>query len=109
NVVENNLFIACSAMISCSPWDEKRWREFVAKALDSAEIDRALYLKRYPELAELTDHANRNFIRRNVGWRCGELLRRAPGNLETSDNVLLPENEFNWSPKRFRFERPDFD
>ena len=109
NVVENNLFISCSAMISCSPWDDKRWHEFVAKALDSDEIDRALYLKRYPELAQLPEHANRNIVRHNVGWRCGELLRRAPGNLENSDNVLLPESEFDGNPKNFRFERPGFD
>ena len=41
NVIENNLFIECAAMISCSPWGEQRWRDFVGKALDSQEVDRA--------------------------------------------------------------------
>lgn len=109
NVVENNLFIQCSAMISCSPWSDDRWRDFVAKALDSPEIDRALYLKRYPELAELSEHANRNVIRRNVGWRCGELLRRAPQNIDSSGNTLLSDTQFEWNPKQFRFRQPGFD
>jgi len=109
NVVENNLFIECSAMVSCSPWDEKRWREYVGKALDSREIDRALYVQRYPELADLAEHANRNHILRNMGWRCGELLRRAPPNLDVKDNTMLGNKEFTWQLKSFRLNRPGFD
>jgi hypothetical protein len=109
NVVENNLFIACSAMVSCSPWDDKRWRSSVEKALDSREIDRALYEQRYPELADLAEHANLNHIRRNLGWRCGELLRRAPRNLDAADNAMLGDKEFTWDPMRFQLTRPGFD
>jgi hypothetical protein len=109
NVVENNLFIDCSAAVSCSPWDEKRWRDYVARALDSPEIDRDLYLQRYPELAQLAEHANRNHIRRNLAWRCGELLRRAPANLDGVDNRLLAASEFTWDPKDFKLNRPGFD
>ena len=32
-------------MISCSPWGEQRWQEFVKSALDNKEIDRELYLR----------------------------------------------------------------
>jgi hypothetical protein len=109
NLVENNLFIECSAMVSCSPWDDKRWRNFVAQALDSREIDRALYEHRYPELAGLAENANRNQIRRNLGWRCGELLRRAPRNIEAAGNVLLGEQEFSWDARSLPLNRPDFD
>ncbi len=109
NLVENNLFIECSAMVSCSPWDDKRWRNFVAQALDSREIDRALYERRYPELAGLAENANRNQIRRNLGWRCGELLRRAPRNIEAAGNVLLGEQEFSWDARSLPLNRPDFD
>lgn len=98
NVIENNLFLECAAMISCSPWDGGRWREFVKAALDQPEIDRDLYLKRYPALAQLTENANVNRIRRNLAWRCGELLRRAPGNLDAGDNVVLTDAEFLWTP-----------
>jgi hypothetical protein len=109
NVVENNLFIDCSAMISCSPWDDKRWRSFVEKALDSRETDRVLYEQRYPELADLAEHANLNHIRRNLGWRCGELVRRAPQNLDAVDNAMLGDKEFTWDPVRFQLNRPGFD
>ncbi len=109
NVIENNLFIECSALVSCSPWYDKRWRNQVGKALDSREIDRALYVQRYPEMAELADHANRNHILRNLGWRCGELLRRAPQNLDVRDNAMLGDKEFSWDPKHFRLNRPGFD
>jgi hypothetical protein len=108
-VVENNLFIDCAAMVSCSPWDDKRWRDFVARALNSRDIDRALYEQRYPELAGLAENANRNQIRRNLGWRCGELFRRAPGNVDAADNAMLGEKEFSWDAKSLRLNRPGFD
>ena len=109
NVVDNNLFVDCAAMVSCSAWDAKRWQEFVAKALESPEIDRTLYEQKYPALKELTEHANRNQITRNLGWRCGEILRRAPRNLETQDNTLLGDGDFTWSPTSPQVTRPGFD
>ena len=109
NVIENNLFVDCAAMVSCSPWDEKRWRDYVGKALDSGEIDRALYLQRYPALSDLAEHANLNHVRRNLGWRCGELFRRAPSNLDAQDNAMLGEREFTWEAKDFHSNRPGFD
>ncbi len=109
NVVENNLFIDCAAMVSCSPWDDKRWRNYVAKAMDSTEIDRVIYEERYPALSDLAGDANRNHIRRNLGWHCGELLRRAPSNLETADNAMLSSTGFTWNPENFRLDYPGFD
>ena len=109
NLIENNLFIHCAAMVSCSPWDEKRWRTQVANALDSREVDRALYLQRYPQMAELSENANLNRIQRNLGWRCGEVFRRAPKNLDAQDNLVLQDHEFTWNPHAFQLERPGFD
>lgn len=109
NVVENNLFIQCAAMVSCSPWDSKRWRQYVATSLESPEIDPTLYLRKYPDLAQLAENPNRNHIRRNLGWRCGELLRRAPGNLDAEDNAILPDKEFVWDPVKFELNHPGFD
>jgi hypothetical protein len=109
NVIENNLFIECSAMVSCSPWDDKRWRDTVGKAMESGEIDQALYRQRYPDLTGLAENANRNHIRRNLGWRCGELLRRAPKNLDSKDNVMLGDDEFAWESGAFRLNRSGFD
>jgi hypothetical protein len=109
NVIENNLFLDCAAMVSCSPWDEKRWRDYVAKALQARDIDRALYEQRYPELASLPENANRNSIRRNLGWHCGELLRRAPRNIVAADNFMLGEKEFSWATRILSLNRPGFD
>jgi hypothetical protein len=109
NVVENNLFVDCAAALSFSPWDEPRWRQHVKTALDSPDINRELYLQRYPDLARLADDANRNHIRRNLGLRCGEMLRRPAGNLDAVDNTLLPEREFVWQPTHFHLDRPGFD
>ncbi len=109
NVIENNIFINCAAMVSCSPWDTNRWRDYVGRALNSGQIDRALYEQRYPELAHLAENANRNYVRRNLGWRCGELLRRAPQNLDAKDNATLGDDEFVWEPASFQLNRPGFD
>jgi len=89
NVVENNLFVDCMAMVSCSAWDEKRWREFVKPALNDREINRELYLQRYPELASLMDDANLNHVHNNRVIRCYELYRRAPKNLDATNNIRL--------------------
>ncbi len=109
NVITNNLFIECAAMISCSPWDQKRWREFVSAALDSKEIDRELYLRHYPELARLTEDANRNRIRGNLAWHCGELLRRAPANLDAGENRVLDEKALAWPARDLKLNEPGFE
>jgi hypothetical protein len=109
NVIEHNLFINCAAIVSFSPWDDKRWREFTAKALQSEEIDRELYLKKYPELASLAENANRNHVRSNLAWHCAELLRRAPGNLDARENVMLQDSEIIWQPGQLRMNRPGIE
>jgi hypothetical protein len=109
NVVGNNLFVDCAAAVSFSPWDDNRWREYVKAALDSPDIDRDAYLQRYPELARLSQDANRNHVRRNPASRCGELLRRPAGNLDAGDNTVLPETQFVWQPARFQLNHPGFD
>ncbi len=109
NVVENNLFIECAAMISCSPWDDKRWRDYVSKALDSDQVDKALYEQRYPEMTNLAQQANHNWVRRNLGWHCGEILRRAPSNIDAADNRLLKDGDFTWNAKRLSEDRTGFD
>jgi hypothetical protein len=108
NIVENNLFLECAAMVSFSPWDEKRWRDTAARALKGGDVEWALYQQRYPELAGLAENANRNAIRRNLGWRCGEMFRRAPKHLEMRDNLLLPDTAFRWEPGGLRLDQPGF-
>jgi hypothetical protein len=91
NLVEGNLFVDTAAAVSFTPWGEKRWREFVAKALDAPTIDRELYLRRYPALAALPDGPDVNTIRSNVALRCEKLFLRAPAATESAGNQEFPQ------------------
>lgn len=91
NLVEGNLFVDCGAAVSFTPWGEKRWREFVAKALDAPAIDRELYLARYPALARLSEGHDRNSVRGNVMLRCDTSFLRMPPGTEVTDNRELPK------------------
>lgn len=91
NLVEGNLFVDTAAAVSFTPWGEKRWREFVAKALDAPAVDRDLYLKRYPALTALPEGHDANTIRSNVALRCEKLFLRAPANTESAGNQEFPQ------------------
>ncbi len=91
NLVEGNLFVDTPAAVSFTPWDEQRWRDFVAKALDAPAIDRELYLRRYPSLAALAEEPNVNTIRSNVALRCEALFLRAPAGTVSVGNRELPQ------------------
>ena len=108
NIVDNNVFIDCAAAVSFSAWPEKRWREFVQSALESREIDQALYLERYPELAQLSSHANTNHIWRNVTLRCDEMFRRAPRSVEALENAALGEEKVRRDKRGLVVERVGF-
>ncbi|MBW7866255.1 MAG: right-handed parallel beta-helix repeat-containing protein [Candidatus Hydrogenedens sp.] len=90
NLIENNIFADCEQAVSFSPWGEKRWREFTAKALESPNIDPALYLERYPDLARMDENVDGNTLRRNIVWKCGKFLHHNPKNTALEDNILDP-------------------
>ncbi len=92
NIVDNNLFVDCESSISCSAWDKARWVKFTSKSLESPEIDRNLYLAKYPALAELTEHENRNTIARSLSVQCRKFIRRDSGKLELFENVETAED-----------------
>ena len=108
NIVDNNLFVDCSAAVSFSIWNEKRWLEFVNAALDNPQIDKTLYLKRYPDLALLKDNANVNHIWRNVALRCGEWFRRSHNRIDAIDNTQLAEMQFKPAADCPAFRQPGF-
>ena len=108
-MVENNIFVDCAAAVSFSPWPEKRWQEYVKSALDRKEIDRALYLERYPQLTNLTEKANVNRVSRNLTLRCAELLRRAPKTIEATNNIVVPEGELTLKADNPILNHPGFD
>lgn len=100
NVIEGNLFADCRAAVSFTRWGEKRWREFVANVWERPDVDRELYVERYPALRTLAEDADVNTVRGNVTLRCGGLLLRASpetvqmeGNREFGEVGALPEGE----------------
>ena len=109
NVVTNNVFAHCAAMISCSPWDVKRWQAFVKPALSNRAVDRELYLQRYPDLAGLMENANLNHVANNRAIGCDELYRRAPKNLVVTNNVKLPARELSLKPGDPLWTEPGFE
>ena len=109
NVVENNLFIDCAAAISFSPWDEKRWRNYVAPAMTNHEIDARLYLERYPALASLSENANTNTFSKNVLVRCGEMLRHSSKSVNAQDNTMLQDGDTRLRPDNPLMHRKGFD
>jgi len=106
NVVERNLFIDTAAAVSFTPWGDTRWRGFVEKALDAPNIDRNLYLARYPSLASLAEGHDLNRVRSNVTLRCPTLSLRAPPGTAWIDNRELgaqsdlpegPDGRIQWN------------
>jgi len=108
NIVDNNLFIDCAAAISFSPWEVKRWRDYVAPCLTNQEIDAQLYFQRYPALSTLSENANTNALYRNLLVRCGELLRHAHRSLDLMNNVILTNAECELKPEDPVLNRPGF-
>ncbi len=92
NWVDNNIFVDCMAAVSFSPWNAERWKERTAKALDAHDVDRQLYLERYPDLARLDEEPNVNLLGRNLVFRCGEFLRRDRGYAQLFANLATDQD-----------------
>ena len=90
NLVTKNLFVDCGATVSFSPWGEERWHKYVGSALDAPEIDKALYLERYPALAQLAENHDTNMLRKNAVIRCNESFIRAPKELDATGTIESP-------------------
>ena len=83
NRAENNIFIECKRALGSAPWDDQRWKEFVAaplwqeRLLKAVDITKPPYTERYPELAGFMDPqpgtARDNIAERNLLVGCGEV------------------------------------
>lgn len=92
NKVSQNLFVDCRTSISFQPWGDKRWRVVAAQSFHSSEIDSALYLSRYPELALLAESHDSNTICNNVNYLCGRFLRGDSSRNKLIDNIITNED-----------------
>jgi Right handed beta helix region len=88
NVIDNNVFVECMAAISFSAWGEGRWHKFVAEAMNAPDIDPALYVKRYPDLARLAEDHDVNRVSHNLVINCEEFIRRDSGRSKIEDNIV---------------------
>ncbi len=123
NVIENCIFANCRIGISCTPWSKEHWNNFVANALDNPQVDKELYLSRYPDLKNLLEDINKNTAKKNIFWNCEETVLRKPSNfvyennLETNDLQLFPNinsgnltiNQDFLKSQNFDFEPIPFD
>ncbi len=103
NISDNNLFLDCKYAFSFNPWGEDRWQESLTAGgfadivkHSGADITTELFLSRYPDLAEITENANRNFVLRNTAVGCGAFARNEYGQNVVLNNVMLP-----WEDIRF--------
>lgn len=116
NLIENCIFANCRTGISNSPWEKERWENFVKDVLNSPQIDKALYLERYPELKNLLEDNNKNTAQKNIFWNCDKsIVRAAPNfvfenNLETKDEQLFPQaKQGNFSINTSLLKSQNFD
>ena len=82
NLAENNIFIECKRALGSAPWNDKRWKDFIAaplwqtRLLKEVDITQAPYTNRYPELVGFMcpqpGAARDNIARRNLLVRCGD-------------------------------------
>ncbi len=110
NVADNNLFIECKAAVSFSPWGETRWKD---RLTDPSLQSRARaggidptappHITRYPDLANLEENADRNFLRRNLVVDCASLKLRGRGVDCWLDNLQLGADPGFASPERRDF------
>jgi len=106
NIIDGNLFVDCGAAVSFTPYGDNRWRDFIADALENPGIDKALYLERYPALAELGENHDSVLIRNNTIVRCDTEFLRKHAAVETDENrehsdskafQTVPGQRLTWS------------
>ena len=88
NIIDNNIFVKCEAAVSLTTWREQRWRSLISGTLKSPQINAALYLTKYPQLARLTENQNYNIVSRNLIVQCRDMFRRNSSFLDAFDNMM---------------------
>ena len=114
NIVDNNLFIDCKSALSFSPWGQKRWLERLARhstqyamTRSGVDVTQPPHLTRYPDLAQMKENADRNYIWRNLVIDCGRFSVRDRGVNEKLDNHLFRGDPGFADRAKLDFSLPD--
>jgi hypothetical protein len=92
NMAENNVFVECKRALGSSPWNDKRWKDFMAaplwqtRLLQEVDITKPPYTERYAELAGFMNpqpgDVRENIARRNLFVKCDQISN---GNWNTNE------------------------
>lgn len=120
NYMDNNIFIECKRAYGSSPWNDKKWIQYltkgvVPKRLKKVNINSEVYQQAYPMLKNLQDTINFplriNYTSNDVVFRCKEFTLgsyQSKGFLETTDDpgfVDLKNKNFTLKPDSEVFEK----
>ncbi len=99
NLIENNIFADCFIGVTFQTCTEEEWKNIVNEAFNKPDMDYNLYVQRYPEIAHIYEDRNKNTVRRNIFWKCNEVMRKMEANqiifednLVNNDNALFPQS-----------------
>lgn len=92
NVVQNNIFFDCPAIVSFIIWPKEKWMEHLhsdaiqKKLYEDVNINDSVYLKKYPELKNLEVDTDINTIKDNLVIDCGSLF------IKINDRQIVESN-----------------
>ena len=85
NRADNNIFIECTRALGSSPWNQKRWTDYIAAPLwqtrlkQEVDITQPPYTTAYPMLKTFMDpwpdEIRYNYSSNNVFVTCGEVVK----------------------------------
>jgi hypothetical protein len=115
NVVDNNIFIECKRALGHVPWDDQRWKDYVAadlwqeRLLKEVDITKAPYIDRYPDLKDFMtpDTCARprvNYASRNLFVDCASLYN---GNWGVQDCLATNQDPGFIDPAAMNFQLRD--
>jgi len=112
NIVDNNIFIECKRALGHSPWDDKRWNNYVAadlwqkRLLEEVDITKPPYTDRYPGLKGFMTPAasgrpRMNYASRNAFIACDSTHK---GRWDIQECLVTNEDPGFADPEKLNFQ-----
>ena len=95
NLIWNNLFYQCNNVISFTPWGQNHWNNYTKKCITFFEENRFLYITRYPELIDIAEDINKNYVVQNLFIECAKPHLRMPDPTVFEENLEISEGNSN--------------